>query len=84
LEIEEFLASKTRIKIIRVLHELGELNIRKICQKIGSAYSIVRKNLELMEELDIVHYKRYGRIRLYSLNNDNPKVRLLTRLIEIW
>ena len=84
MEIEEFLASKTRIKIIKVLHELGELNIRKICQRIGSAYSIVRKNLELMEELGIIHYKRYGRIRLYGLNNDNPKVRLLTRLIEIW
>jgi len=84
LEIEEFLSSKTRVKIIKVLYELGELNIRRICQKVGSAYSIVKSNLEIMEELGFVRCKRYGRIRLYSLNNNNPKVKLLTRLIEVW
>jgi len=84
LEIEDFLSSKTRVKIIKVLYELGELNIRRICQKVGSAYSIVKSNLEIMEELGIVQCKRYGRIRLYSLNNNNPKVKLLIRLIEVW
>ena len=84
LEIEDFLSSKTRVKIIKVLYALGELNIRRICQKVGSAYSIVKSNLEIMEELDIVQCKRYGRIRLYSLNNNNPKVKLLIRLIEVW
>ena len=84
MEIEDFLSSKTRVKIIKVLYELGELNIRRICQKVGSAYSIVKSNLEIMEELDIVQCKRHGRIRLCSLNNDNPKVKLLIRLIEVW
>ena len=84
LEIEDFLSSKTRVKIIKVLYELGELNIKRICQKVGSAYSIVKSNLEIMEELGFVQCKRYGRIRLYSLNNNNPKVKLLTRLIEVW
>jgi len=84
LEIEDFLASKTRIKILKALYELGELNIRKICQRIGSAHSVVKENLELMEELELVQCRRYGRIKLYSLNSNNPKVRLLTRLIEAW
>ena len=84
MEIEEFLSSKTRVKIIKVLYELGELNIRRICQKVGSAYSIVKSNLEIMEKLDIVRCKKYGRIRLYSLNNNDPKVKLLMRLIEVW
>ena len=84
LEIERFLSSKTRIKILKVLYEIGELNIRRICQKVGSAHPIVKKNLELMEEMGLVQCKRYGKIRLYSLNEDNPKVKALTRLFEVW
>ncbi len=84
MEIEQFLSSKTRIKILIVLYELGELNIRRICQKIGSAHPIVKKNLELMEEMRLVKCKRYGKVRLYSLNNNNPKVRALTNLFEAW
>jgi len=84
LEIEEFLSSKTRIKILRVLYNLGELNIRRICQKIGSAHPIVKKNLGLMEEMGLVKCKQYGKVKLYSLNDNNPKVKALTNLFEAW
>jgi len=84
LEIEKFLSSKVRIKILKLFHELGELNIRRICKRTGSNYTVVKKHLILMEELGLVHHKKYGRIKLYSLNEDNPKVEAIKRLFDVW
>jgi len=84
LEIDEFLSSKVRIRILKLLSELGELNIRRICQKTRSNYAVVKGHLTVMERMGLVQCKKYGRISLYRLNENNPKVKILKRLFEIW
>jgi len=84
LEIEEFLSSKVRIKILKLLYELGELNIRRICEKTRSNYAVVKSHLTIMEKLGLIQHRKYGRISLYSLNVDDLKVEAIKRLFETW
>ena len=81
------LGSKGKVKILRVLVREGEANITRIVRETGLRHSLVEKHLKELETLGIVVEKRVGRLRMFSVNLEDPRaaaiVELIRRLDEI-
>ncbi|RLE51309.1 MAG: ArsR family transcriptional regulator [Candidatus Methanomethylicota archaeon] len=70
--VEEIFSSKGRVKILRILASIGELNISEIARRANLSYASVQQHLEKLKECNLVIEKRFGRIRIFKFNYDNP------------
>lgn len=84
MEIEEALGNRLRLKILRVLSHVRELNVSEIARKLGANHKTVTKHLKALEEAGILQHKNFGRIHLYRLNEMSAKARAVKMLIESW
>ena len=84
MAIEEVLSSKGRVKILRILSEIGELNISEIARRAGLNYATTNRHLEVLEEYGLIRHKRFGRIRIFRFNEGNRRAELVRRLMELW
>lgn len=84
MDIEDVFSSKLRIKILKLLMQMGELNVSEIARKLSVNYNIVNKHLKVLEDEDIIQHKVFGRIRLYRLNEHSSKAKAVCSLIEKW
>jgi len=82
--MEEVFSSKGRVKIIKLLVDVAELNISGIAERAGLSYSTVREHLRVLKSEGLVKEKRFGRIRILSLNIENPKTKLVKNFVESW
>ena len=82
--VEDVLGSRARVKIIKALAFDEELTISLLVQKTRLNYVIAMKHLKTLESLNLISEKRFGRIRIYRYNIENPKARSLKKLMEIW
>jgi predicted transcriptional regulator len=84
MNIEDVFCSKVRMKILKVLAQLGELNVSEITRRLSINYETTAKHLEILEAEGILQHKRFGRIRLYRLDENSPKVRAIRTLLDVW
>lgn len=84
MDFEYVLSSKLRIRILKILTQMTELNVSEIARRLGVNYNMSRKHLKVLEDEGIVQHKTFGRIRLYRLNEFSPKARAIQNLIEVW
>ncbi|MEM1563674.1 MAG: winged helix-turn-helix domain-containing protein [Candidatus Bathyarchaeia archaeon] len=84
MQIEEVLGNKLRIKILRILNQMGELNVSEIARRIGANHKTTIKHLKILEDEGVLHHKRFGRIRLYRFNMSSAKAMAIQSLIENW
>jgi len=84
MNIEDVFSSKLRIKILKILVQLGELNVSGIARRLGVNYNAASKHLKILEDEGVIQHKVFGRIRLYRLNEHSPKAKALQRLIDEW
>ncbi|HVP40856.1 MAG TPA: winged helix-turn-helix domain-containing protein [Candidatus Krumholzibacteriaceae bacterium] len=82
--VEEIFSSKGRVKILRLLVEIGELNISEIARRAGLNYATTNQHLDILEKAGLVLHKSFGRIRIYRLNEDNAYAAAVKSLIEGW
>jgi len=82
--VEDILSSRGRVRILRILAEIGELNISEIARRAGLNYATTNRHLEALEGSGLVRHKRFGRIRIFRLDEENPRVRLVKSLFESW
>jgi len=82
--VEEVFSSKGRVKILRLLVEIGELNISEIARRAGLNYATTNHHLIFLEKAGLVCHKSFGRIRIYRLNEDNAHAKAVKMLIEGW
>jgi len=82
--IEEVFSSKGRVKILRILAEIRELNISEIARRAGLNYATTNQHLQVLENHKLVHHKTFGRIRIFRYNEENPRARIIKQLIELW
>jgi predicted transcriptional regulator len=82
--IEEIFSSKGRVKILRILSEIGELNISEIARRAGLNYATTNQHLQILEDSRLIRHKTFGRIRIFRYNDENPRARMLRQLIEFW
>jgi predicted transcriptional regulator len=82
--IEEVFSSKGRVKILRILSEIGELNISEIARRAGLNYSTTNQHLQVLENNKLIRHKTFGRIRIFRYNEENARARMIRQLIEFW
>jgi len=84
MNVEDFFCSRLRMKILKILSEVGELNISGIARRLGVNYGTTNKHLKVLENEGIAQHKRFGRIRIYRLNQHSPKTKAIQNLLEVW
>jgi DNA-binding transcriptional ArsR family regulator len=61
------LGDATRLSILRVLREQGELNVGEICDALGGSQANVSKHLRTLSEAGIVGRRREGTAAYYRI-----------------
>ena len=84
MAIEDVFSSKGRVKILRILSEIGELNISEIARRAGLNYATTNQHLQALEKHKLIRHKTFGRIRIFRYNEENPRARMIRQLIEFW
>ncbi len=84
MSLEQVLSSRPRLKILKMLLQLGELNVSEIARRLGTNYDTTSKHLKVLEDEGILQHKVFGRIRLYRLNQHSTKAQAIRNLVETW
>jgi DNA-binding transcriptional ArsR family regulator len=70
--------------VLLLLIDEEEMNISRVVKRSGLEHSSVQKHLSVLCEQHLVREKRYGRIRIFALEEKNPYVILLKRFFADW
>ena len=82
--VANVLSSSGRIKILTILSNVGELHLSEIARKTDQSYSATDRHLQELSEASIVEEHDYGRVRMFRLNLENPRAKILRQLILEW
>ncbi len=82
--VEDVFSSRGRVRILRILSEIGELNISEIARRAGLNYSTTNEHLLLLEEAGLIRHKTFGRIRIYRFDETDARARSIKNLMELW
>jgi predicted transcriptional regulator len=83
MDSEVILSSSCRRKILRVLSHSGRANIMALVRKVNSTYNQVNSNLQILQKEEIVFDEHFGRMRVISLNKENPRTLLLLQALKM-
>lgn len=75
--IEEIFSSKGRVRVLRTLIKEQELNISEIARKTRLSHTSVEEHLEKLCKASIITEKRFGRIRIFKFNENNPIAKII-------
>jgi DNA-binding transcriptional ArsR family regulator len=84
MAIEEVLSSKGRVRILKILSDIGELNISEIARRAGLNYTTTNEHLIVLERSGLILHKRFGRIRIFRFNESNPRAEMIRKLVDLW
>lgn len=84
MSIEDVFSSRGRVRILRILSEIGELNISDIARRAGLNYATTNIHLQELEKAGIVRHKSFGRIRIYRYDEDSTNAKAIRSLMERW
>jgi DNA-binding transcriptional ArsR family regulator len=84
VSIEEVFSSKGKVKILKILADIGELNISEIARRAGLNYATTNQHLEVLENQGLIRHKKFGRIRIFRFEEENPRAKMIKKLIEAW
>jgi len=83
MELEEVLCSKPRIKILKLIYTLGQLNVSDIGRRLNLNYSATSDHIHILESEGLLELRTYGRVRMYRLSS-SEKAQAIANLIETW
>ena len=83
MELENLFCSKVRMRILRLLFRLGQLNTTDLARRVGTNYGVVMRHLVLLEKETLVEHRLSGRARFFRLAN-SEKAQATMRLLEEW
>lgn len=84
MEFEDVFSSKLRMKILKLLYQLGQLNVSDITRRLDANFTAVSKNLKILEAEGILKEYSYGRVRMYRFNEASAKAKAVQGIIEAW
>jgi DNA-binding transcriptional ArsR family regulator len=84
VELEEVFSSKPRMKILKLINQLSELNVSDIARRIKLNFTNTSQHLKVLEGEGILEERTYGRIRMYRFNQASPKAKAVQNLIDVW
>lgn len=84
MDVDDVFSSRLRMKILKILVHVGELNVSEIARRLSVNYNTTSEHLKVLEDEGLLKHKVFGRIRLYRLNEHSLKARAVQNLIEAW
>ena len=84
MEIEEIFSSKLRMKILKLINDLGSLNVSDIARRLKTNFASASEHLKILEAEGILQELTYGRVRMYRFKEGSIKARAVQNLIETW
>ena len=84
MDVEDIFSSRVRMRILKVLAQIGELNVSDITRRLDVNYQTTARHLDVLEAEGILQQKKFGRIRLYKLNERSPKTKAIHTLLDAW
>ncbi len=84
MELEDVLSSKSRIKILKLIIQFGQLNVSDIARRLKVNYASTSNHLKILESEGILQKLTYGRVRMYRFNEGSAKAKAVVCLIEAW
>jgi len=84
MSLEEVFSSRGRVKILKILVEIGELNISGIARRSGLNYATTNRHLQVLEGSGLVKHKNFGRIRIFRFNEASRRARMIKELVDGW
>ncbi len=84
MKLEEVFSSKPRMKILKLIYTLGQLNVSDVARRVKMNYSATAEHLKILADEGILQVRLYGRVRMYRINEGNPKAKAVQGLIEAW
>jgi predicted ArsR family transcriptional regulator len=83
MDVEDVFCSKTRVKLLRTLFNLGQLNTSDLARKLGTNYKTTRRHLALLEKEGVIQQRLSGKTRLFRYTN-TVKAKAVMRLLDEW
>ncbi len=84
MNIEDVFSSRFRMKILKILYDVAELNTSDFARRLKVNYASTSKNLKILENEGILQHKMFGRICLYRYNEQSTKAKAVQTLIQVW
>jgi predicted transcriptional regulator len=83
MELEEVFSSKSRMKILKLIYQLGQLNVSDVARRLKLNFASTSEHLKILEAEGILQEHTYGRVRMYRFS-ESPKAKATAQLIEVW
>ena len=84
MSLEDVFSDRTTTKILIILANNDVLTFSQVVKAVNASTSFCRKKLRKLVELGLVKERRAGRVRMYLLNLENERARLIKDFVERW
>ncbi len=84
MEIEEVFSSKSRVKILKLVYQLGQLNVSDVARRLKLNFASTSEHLKVLESEEILQERTYGRVRMYRFNEGSAKAKAVQNLLDVW
>jgi len=83
MDLRRLIASSCRQKIIEALSEVRQTYVTDLVRRVNSTYTQVNRNLQILERENIVKSQFYGRVKMITLNRENPKTETILKALRM-
>lgn len=83
MDLEDVFCSKTRMRILKLLFKLGQLNTSDLAHRLGANYATTLRHLTLLKKEGLVTERRSGKTRFFRFTK-TLKARAVIKLLEEW
>lgn len=84
MKLEQVFSSVPRMKILKLIWQLGQLNVSDVARRIKLNYTSTINHLQLLEAESILEHRTYGRIQMFRFKEDSVKAKAVQNLIKTW
>jgi DNA-binding transcriptional ArsR family regulator len=82
--LEQVLSSPGRIRLLKLLLEREEANITDLVKRSRLTHTAALQHLKALVNIGLLSEKRFGRIRIFCINEGDQRVVLLRRFFYEW
>jgi len=83
MDSRRLIASSCRQKILETLSKAGEVHMMDLVRRVNSSYTQVNRNVLILEKERIVKVRNVGRLRMISLDRENPKTDVILKALRM-
>lgn len=83
-DIETIIDSVGKLRILNLLSKKGELNITAIAKQTKLNHTSVINHLGELKELNVICEKRFGRIKIFTINPNSEAGERLIQFFSSW